>query len=116
MSPVSLAKDQSLSREQIADIAAELYGTNKRWYSDMARELTDIRGKSTAISAAAVQQWMRSDSRNPPWWATALIYRLLAKRRAELVLRAGRIQLWINELEENYIKIAANRLDTDREN
>lgn len=106
MSHVSLAKDLPLSREQIEGIASEIYDPGSRWYATFARELTEVRGSDTAISSAAVQQWMNGDNRRPPWWATALIYKLLVRKRAEMTLRAARIQSWIELLEKKNIKNA----------
>ena len=105
MPPVNLSKDLPLSREHISEIASELYGPGKRWYSDLARDLTEIRGTKASISSSAVHQWMNADNRRPPWWATALIYKLLARRRADLLMRAARIQSWLREVERTHIKI-----------
>ena len=111
MITVSLAKDTALSREQISQIALELYDPGTRWYTGMARELTEIRGTQTSISPAAVHQWQNSTNRHPPWWATSLIYKLLVRRRAELILRAARLQNWIDLLENSYLKSPANKPD-----
>ena len=108
--PVSLEKDSPLSREEVSEIASYLYGPGKKWYSDLARDLTRIRGTDAAISAAAVHQWMNADNRAPPWWATVLIYRLLAEKRSELMLRAARLQSWIVEIEDNRISPTSRRM------
>jgi hypothetical protein len=105
---VSLAKDPPLSREEVAAFALAVYGPGKKWYSELARDLTRIRGTAAAISTAAVHQWMNADNRAPPWWATALIYRLLSEKRSELVVRVARLQYYMEEMENNKLVPTTN--------
>ncbi len=92
---------EPFSREDLAAIADALYGLGDRWHSALARDLTRLRGTSTSVSGAAVHQWMHADNRRPPAWATPLVYRLLAERRAELVLRSARLEGWHKWIAEN---------------
>ena len=102
MKRVDFHKDKRLSREELAAIAKILYGGD-RWYAEFARDLSALRGDGP-IAPAVIHGWMNIHGRYPPWWATALVYRLLAERKAAFEVRAKQAGDWTDALATDHMK------------